>query len=490
MLDLSNSKKFYRTTCLACGGPFEFPAEGTGQTVPCPHCESLVTLKKPHRNVLLALGATVVLILSGLLFACWGFKGSGRSLSESEKDHPLNVSESDAPEAINQAAFKYFNGDGYKKDPQMAARLWAIAAEKGDAKAQLNFGLCFLEGKGVAKDAATGVQWIRKAAEAGLSEAEFEMGFLLSSGIGVPKSPAEAIRWHLKAAEKGVSRSFANLGYCYSEGFGVPKNLTESAYWYRKAAESGEFAGFFGTAISLHSGVGAPKDLTEAYKWYLLASTNASLSDTYDANQRNYKAELAKVLGDLKSKLAMTQIEDAEQRAARFVASKTVNGPCVEQDVSLALIEPFGNLEVKIERVLIGQRTVDYEVFHSFPLEGHRKRGREAVYFLIAVKNIRNAQSIDVSYFGFNLRDDKGDSYPAEQSRDYLHGKIFPGDTLRGGLIFAVEQGNTPSRLVYDPGLITYVPGIPEIPAKKIVASTFELDGLRIFKRPVEKRRP
>ena len=289
MLGLSKGKKFYRTTCLDCGGPFEFPAEGAGQTVPCPHCNSLVALKKPSRKVVAVLSVTVVLLLGGLLFAHWGFNGLGRSSNESGKDLPVSISETDDPEALNQAALKYFNGDGYKKDPQMATRLWAKAAEKGNAKAQLNFGLCFLEGKGVAKDGATGVQWIRKAAEAGLPEAEFELGFLLSNGIGVPKSPKEAMRWHLKAAEKGVSRAFANLGYCYSEGIGVPKSQTESAYWFRKAAELGEFRGVFGTAIRLHHGMGAPKDLTEAYKWYLLAYTNSSLPETSESQQRDYK---------------------------------------------------------------------------------------------------------------------------------------------------------------------------------------------------------
>ena len=490
MFGLSKGKKFYRTTCLGCGGPFEFPAEGVGQTVPCPHCNSRVALKRPRRKLFAVLSVTVVILLSGLLFAHWRFNGLDRSSNQSGKDLPISISERDDPNSINEAASKYFNGDGYRKDPQLAARLWAKAAEKGNAKAQLNLGLCFLEGKGIEKDGAAGVQWIRKAAEAGLSDAEFEMGFLLSNGIGVPKSPSEAIRWYLKAAEKGVSRAFANLGYCYSEGVGVPKSQAESAYWIRLSAESGEFTGVFGMAIRLHRGVGAPKDLTEAYKWYLLASTNASLSETYDASQRNYKAEIDKAFVDLKSKLGTAQIEDAEQRAARFVASRTRFAPCLEQDVSVALKEPTGNLEVKVEKVLIGQRTVDYEVFHSFQLEEHRKRGREVVYFQIALKNLGNTHGIDVSPSGFNLRDDKGNSYPAEQSRDYLHGKILPGDTLRGGLVFAVEQGNTPSRLTYDPGLLTYVPGFPEIPAARVVARTFDLDGLLIFKRPVEHRRP
>jgi len=40
-------------------------------------------------------------------------------------------------------------------------------AEKGDAQAQCNLGLCYEEGAGVAKDAAEAVKWYRKAADQG-----------------------------------------------------------------------------------------------------------------------------------------------------------------------------------------------------------------------------------------------------------------------------------------------------------------------------------
>ena len=31
--------KFLKCTCTQCGGHIEFPADGIGQTVPCPHCQ-------------------------------------------------------------------------------------------------------------------------------------------------------------------------------------------------------------------------------------------------------------------------------------------------------------------------------------------------------------------------------------------------------------------------------------------------------------------
>jgi hypothetical protein len=38
---------FFITHCESCGGGIEFPANGVGEQIPCPHCQQLVTLKFP-----------------------------------------------------------------------------------------------------------------------------------------------------------------------------------------------------------------------------------------------------------------------------------------------------------------------------------------------------------------------------------------------------------------------------------------------------------
>ncbi|MCD6049716.1 MAG: hypothetical protein K0Q55_1119 [Verrucomicrobia bacterium] len=38
---------FHKIFCSQCRGKIEFPAEYAGQTIPCPHCQTLVTLKIP-----------------------------------------------------------------------------------------------------------------------------------------------------------------------------------------------------------------------------------------------------------------------------------------------------------------------------------------------------------------------------------------------------------------------------------------------------------
>jgi len=42
--------KFLKCTCQGCGGHIEFPVEGIGQTIPCPHCgvETELMLESPE----------------------------------------------------------------------------------------------------------------------------------------------------------------------------------------------------------------------------------------------------------------------------------------------------------------------------------------------------------------------------------------------------------------------------------------------------------
>src|SRR5262245_58313843 len=44
--------KFLKCTCAQCGGHIEFPAEGIGMKIPCPHCgwETELTLGAPEAS--------------------------------------------------------------------------------------------------------------------------------------------------------------------------------------------------------------------------------------------------------------------------------------------------------------------------------------------------------------------------------------------------------------------------------------------------------
>ena len=68
-------------------------------------------------------------------------------------------------------------------------------AAAGDAKAQYNLGVSYVNGEGVARDEAEAVRWFRKAAEQGYVKAQYNLGAAYATGRGVPKDEAEAYFW-------------------------------------------------------------------------------------------------------------------------------------------------------------------------------------------------------------------------------------------------------------------------------------------------------
>jgi TPR repeat protein len=61
-------------------------------------------------------------------------------------------------------------------------------AERGNARAQYNLGLCYKNGEGVEKDYVEAVKWFRKAAEQGHAGSQFMLGARYYYGEGVEKN--------------------------------------------------------------------------------------------------------------------------------------------------------------------------------------------------------------------------------------------------------------------------------------------------------------
>ena len=90
----------------------------------------------------------------------------------------------------------------YKRgDYETALREFRLLAEQGDAAAQYNLGLMYINGWGVPQDHAEAVKWFRKAANQGFAIAQTYLGFMYFKGEGVPQDYAEAVRWYRRAAE-------------------------------------------------------------------------------------------------------------------------------------------------------------------------------------------------------------------------------------------------------------------------------------------------
>ena len=61
--------------------------------------------------------------------------------------------------------YMYDTGEGVPKNDTEAVRWYRMAAEQGDATAQVNLGLMYANGRGVPQNNTEAVRWFRMAAE-------------------------------------------------------------------------------------------------------------------------------------------------------------------------------------------------------------------------------------------------------------------------------------------------------------------------------------
>ena len=112
-----------------------------------------------------------------------------------------------------------------------ALKEWKPLAGQGDADAQYNLGLMYLNGWGVPQDDKEAVYWYKLAAEQGDAKALYNLGVMYEVGEGVPQDDKEAVRWYTLAAEQEHAKAQYNLGVMYALGEGVIKDYVYAHMW-------------------------------------------------------------------------------------------------------------------------------------------------------------------------------------------------------------------------------------------------------------------
>ena len=68
-------------------------------------------------------------------------------------------------------------------------------------------------GRGVPKNDAEAVRWYRMAAEQGDADAQLNLGYMYGTGEGIPKDYVQAYAWYNIAAAQGNKKAKENLEF-------------------------------------------------------------------------------------------------------------------------------------------------------------------------------------------------------------------------------------------------------------------------------------
>ena len=149
---------------------------------------------------------------------------------------------------------------------------WTVAAEQGDAVAQLFLGQMFFEGLGVLQDYKVAKMWFEKSASNNISMAQNNLGSIYENGKGVAQDLQKAAIWYQKAAVQGDKNAQFNLGLMYEQGKGVAQDQEEAVQWFRQAAEQGNMMAQNNLGSIYENGKGVAQDLQKAAIWYQKAA--------------------------------------------------------------------------------------------------------------------------------------------------------------------------------------------------------------------------
>ena len=183
-----------------------------------------------------------------------------------------------------------------------AAKTLNSAASSGDAVAQFQLGLSYLE-QGRTDE---GVNLIRKSANQNQPAAQYRLAKLYEIGEGVSQDSEMARQLTERAARNGNRIAMHDLALYYAEGRGgVKTDLPTAANWFEKAAERGVVDSQFNLGVLFESGQGIPKNMTDAFVWYSIAAAQGD--------------QFAKTRVDvLKETLDQTELVTAASRAEKF----------------------------------------------------------------------------------------------------------------------------------------------------------------------------
>ena len=120
----------------------------------------------------------------------------------------------------------------------------------------------------------------RIAAEGGDAAAQLELAQMLHEGEGTPRNLDAGLAWMKKSAEGGYGPAQAFLGVAYTLGQGMAIDRKLGEYWSRKGAAQGVELANFMVAQHFENIHSSPEEQAHALHWLKFYAENASSPPT------------------------------------------------------------------------------------------------------------------------------------------------------------------------------------------------------------------
>ena len=143
-----------------------------------------------------------------------------------------------------------------------------LAAEGGDAAAQMVHGGALMAGSGHPANPAEGMKWLTRAAEQDVRKAQFALACIEYEKQNDAAALAKAIEWFRRSAALGDATSQLALAGHYH----LKQDLQQAVLYARLAAEQGETQAEYLYGTMLLNGEGVPANPAEGVKWLTFAA--------------------------------------------------------------------------------------------------------------------------------------------------------------------------------------------------------------------------
>jgi localization factor PodJL len=130
--------------------------------------------------------------------------------------------------------------------------------------------------------ASIGGDGLRAAAGRGDPNAEFEVAVRFAEGRGVPQDLAAAAEWFERAANQGLPLAQFRLGGLYEKGVGVRKDRDRARQFYLAAAQAGHAKAMHNLAALYAEGIEGKPDYQTAARWFRKAADHGVADSQYN----------------------------------------------------------------------------------------------------------------------------------------------------------------------------------------------------------------